>query len=1137
MSVTSEASPAPPHAPTQQAPGWLKNLAIVTGLLGFLLFVATPFLPVNQVQSSLDWPQKGNVNSVNAPLISYAPQKMEAQIPVSAIADLREGESLLLGTLPADSTDAAHRGLFVRSYDGALNVSVRGEAFFDLSAEEVRGLPDQAMLSLASTEEETKAWVEGTGYSSTPDATSKDDVRPQVTGLYTELEGNAAAKLIDAGLNVHVEINSRFTSSATALKQGAIVLGLIMLVASLWCLRRLDSLDSQGHLSSPLPAGWWKPRPLDGLVVSSLALWHVIGANTADDGYILSMARLAEDSGYMANYYRWFGVPEAPFGWPYYDILGLMTQVSTASVWMRLPALLSGLIIWFTLSRYLLPRLGDKVGGRRLAQWTAALIFLAFWLPYNNGTRPEPIIAMGSILAWASFERAIETRRIFPGAVGVLLAALSLATGPTGLMAVAALLAALSPLLRLVYERLPLLGGGERASISANLVAALAMLAPVLATGTAVLVGMFGDQTLASVLEATRVRSEIGPALPWHEEFARYQSLFSTSSVDGSFTRRFPMFMFFASLAIVAIALLRNKKIAGAASGPTTRLIIIVIGTFFFLMFTPTKWTHHFGANAGTAAALAAVAAVALSAMVVRSARARAMTIGGFLLLFALALAGWNGWWYVSSFHVPWWDKPVQLRGIEASSVVLYLALAILVIGVVLSFIGDMRRTRAEALGTLDTVLAQRRRANASSRWAGLAAAPIAVLSAVVLAFSLLSFGKAFASQYPAYTVGLGNLRNFGGNSCGLASDALVETNTNASFLTPTDGISLSESLEAGENRGFGPNNLPGSVEDDASSTSGPGATIADQVDSDNVDGSSDSGQDNGNSGGSRGSSQEGVNGSTHELPFDLDYTVVPVLGSYQEDEQLPAKVTTAWYELPDAPDADAPLVVVSAFGKINHHDINGVEQEGQKLVLEYGTRQADGSVSDTGSVEMYDAGPTPNWRNLRYPLADLPEAANVVRIKAEDINLNEDEWLGITPPRVPTLDSLNNVIGSEQPGLLDWTVPLQFPCQRTFNHYVGVTEIPRYRISPDYPGKSTLTPVQNYTGGGPMGTVEAVNDSYELPSYLRDDWGRDWGSIEIYEPRTNSAGQSPDTAEITVEEITRSGLWNPGEMNIDTKN
>lgn len=74
-------------------------------------------------------------------------------------------------------------------------------------------------------------------------------------------------------------------------------------------------------------------------MIGTLALWHVFGANTSDDGYLLGMARVSEHSGYMANYFRWFGVPEAPFGW-YYDVLALFAKVSTASMWMRLPALI-----------------------------------------------------------------------------------------------------------------------------------------------------------------------------------------------------------------------------------------------------------------------------------------------------------------------------------------------------------------------------------------------------------------------------------------------------------------------------------------------------------------------------------------------------------------------------------------------------------------------------------------------------------------------------------------------------------------------------------------------------------------------------------------------------------------------------
>ena len=96
------------------------------------------------------------------------------------------------------------------------------------------------------------------------------------------------------------------------------------------------------------------------MVVGGFLLWHVIGANSSDDGYILQMARVADHAGYMSNYFRWFGSPEDPFGW-YYNLLALMTHVSDASIWMRLPDLICALVCWLLLSREVLPRLGPAV--------------------------------------------------------------------------------------------------------------------------------------------------------------------------------------------------------------------------------------------------------------------------------------------------------------------------------------------------------------------------------------------------------------------------------------------------------------------------------------------------------------------------------------------------------------------------------------------------------------------------------------------------------------------------------------------------------------------------------------------------------------------------------------------------------
>jgi len=52
------------------------------------------------------------------------------------------------------------------------------------------------------------------------------------------------------------------------------------------------------------------------------------------------------------------------------------------------------------------------------------------------------------------------------------------------------------------------------------------------------------------------------------------------------------------------------------------------------------------------------------------------------------------------------------------------------------------------------------------------------------------------------------------------------------------------------------------------------------------------------------------------------------------------------------------------------------------------------------------------------------------------------------------------------------------------------------------------------------------VNYSYELPGYAKDDWLRDWGSLELYALRPNSQGQTPDVARIDRTTKTRWGWW-----------
>ncbi|MFZ3295946.1 hypothetical protein, partial [Mycobacterium sp.] len=48
-----------------------RVVAVVAGLLGAFLALATPLLPVKQTTAQLNWPQNGVLGSVEAPLIGY----------------------------------------------------------------------------------------------------------------------------------------------------------------------------------------------------------------------------------------------------------------------------------------------------------------------------------------------------------------------------------------------------------------------------------------------------------------------------------------------------------------------------------------------------------------------------------------------------------------------------------------------------------------------------------------------------------------------------------------------------------------------------------------------------------------------------------------------------------------------------------------------------------------------------------------------------------------------------------------------------------------------------------------------------------------------------------------------------------
>lgn len=1046
-------------------------VAIVAGLIGFVLSALTPLLPVVQTTAQLNWPQQGQFGNVTAPLISQTPVTMTATIPCDVLRTLPPSGGLVFGTVPKDGKQAALNGLLVNVSSSRVDITDRNVVIASVPRLKAVGNPGCSRIEIISDKNGTFATfvgLTGTDGKELRTGFADPNLRPTVVGIFTDLKGAAPQ-----GLSVSATIDTRFINRPTLIKYTAMFGGIAATIVALLALWRLDRLDGR-RMQRLIPSRWRTFNIVDGVVVGGFLLWHVLGAGSSDDGYILGMARVAPHAQYMINYFRWFGSPEDPFGW-YYNVLALMTHVSDASIWIRLPDLICALICWLLLSREVLPRLGPAVAGSKAAMWAAGLVLMAAWMPFDNGLRPEGQIATGALITYVLIERAIGTSRLTPAALAIISAAFTLGIQPTGLIAVAALLAGGRPILRILVKRRREVGTWP-------------LVLPLLAAGFVVLTVVFVNQTLAGVLEATRIRTAIGPSQAWYTENLRYYYLF-LPTVDGSMTRRFGFLLTALSLFTSMFMILRRKRVPGVARGPVWRLMGIIFATMFCLMFTPTKWVHHFGLFAAVGAAMAAVATVLVSRSVLKSARNRMAVTSATLFLLALVSATTNGWWYVSSYGVPFNNDMVAVGGIKLSTIFLVLFVITALWAFWLHFNGDRPEGRLTRLVT---------------------AAPIPLAAAFMVAVCVASMAIGAVREYPTYSNLASNLRALKGG-CGLADNVLVEPDSNAGFLTPQAGdYGPLGALGGADPVGFTPNGVPDRI-------------VAEAIRLDFPMPGTDADWD-----AAAKLKTPGINGSTVPLPYGLDPARVPVAGTYTTGPHSQAKLTSAWYGLPAA-DAAHPLVVVTAAGTITGNSSLKGRTEGQTVELEYGRTGPDGRPVAGGRVVPYDIGPTPSWRNLRFDRRQIPADATYVRVVAVNLSLNEGDWIAVTPPRVPELKTIEQFIGKTQPVLMDWAVGLAFPCQRPMLVRNGVTEVPKFRITPDYTAKKQDTDTwQDGINGGLLGITDVLLKAHVMSTYLSDDWGRDWGSLRAFTTVVDAT-----TAELDLGTAVHSGLWSPGKMRI----
>lgn len=1064
-----------------------RIVAVVAGIAGVVLCALVPLLPVKQTTATIAWPQvpgaappatsgtgpDGLVSGVTAPLVSGAPQALDISIPCETIATLPAQGGVVLSTVPKEASDSTRGALFVRANTDTVFVAFRD------SVAAAAPRPAVAAGRCSALHIWANVGQVGADFVGIPGATGTlaPEKRPQVAGIFTDLKVAP-----QPGLSARIDVDTRFLTSPTTLKLAVTVLGVILVLGSIVALALLDRRSGRR-----LPSLWrrlLRASPITWItdvgVIGTLLLWHVIGAISSDDGYNLAIARVSADAGYTANYYRYFGATEAPFDW-YQSVLAHMASVSTAGVWMRLPATAAAIATWLIISRCALPRLGNRIALNRVAVLTAGAVFLAAWLPFNNGLRPEPVIAFGTIAAWMLVENAIGTRRLWPAAVAIVIAVFSVTTAPQGLVALAPILVGARAIARTIRARRPVDG-------------VPAQLAPLAGALSLIFVIIFRDQTLATVAESARIKYVVGPTIAWYQELLRYYFLTVEDSADSSLTRRFAVLVMLLCLFGMIAVLLRRGHVPGVAAGPVWRLLGTTAIGLLLLTFTPTKWAVQFGAFAGLAGALGAVTAFVFARVGLHTRRNLVLYITALLFILAWATSGINAWFYVGNYGVPWFDKQPVIAGVPVTFIFLVLA-------IITGLLAGWLHFRMDYAGHTEVKNTGRNRALAST--------PLLVVAVIMVVLEVGSMAKGAAQRYPVYTTAKANVEALASGlsnaSCAMADDVLVEPDTNAGMLQPVPGQRFGQyGPLGGENPvGFNPNGISDTLEPAEPVSSNPGTV--------NSDGSPNKpnvgvGYAAGTSG---GYGPEGVNGSRVFLPFGLDPKRTPVMGSYNENT-VAAKATSAWYQLPPRT-ADRPLVTVAAAGAIWFYNEDGSFNYGQSLKLQWGVHRPDGSYQALGQVQPIDIFMQKAWRNLRFPLAWAPPETNVVRIVADDPNLSTDQWFGFTPPRVPVLETAQQMMGSDTPVLMDIATSANFPCQRPFSEHLGVAQLPEYRILPNL--KQTVVSSNQWESsedGGPLLVTKALLRSDSVPSYLRDDWYRDWGAIERYY-RLVPASQAPD--------------------------
>jgi arabinosyltransferase C len=228
----------------------VRIIAIVAGLVGAALALATPLLPVTQTTAQLNWPQNDVLASVDAPLIGYVATDLTITVPCSTAAGLvgpqNRTRTVLLSTVPRQAPKAIDRGLLIERVNNDLLVIVRNTPVVSAPLDQVLSPACQRLTFTAQADKVTGEFV---GLVQGPSNNRDDDpgaplrgerggydFRPQIVGVFTDLSGPAPP-----GLEFSATLDTRYSSSPTLLKTLTMIVGVAMTLIALGALHLLDT--------------------------------------------------------------------------------------------------------------------------------------------------------------------------------------------------------------------------------------------------------------------------------------------------------------------------------------------------------------------------------------------------------------------------------------------------------------------------------------------------------------------------------------------------------------------------------------------------------------------------------------------------------------------------------------------------------------------------------------------------------------------------------------------------------------------------------------------------------------------------------------------------------------------------------